>query len=241
MNDVYYWIQDNITGIINYVANDYWGNSLVIFILFVSCITLLFLNKDKMQRGYGILAVYSVLLIVLVVLNPFALKKNGNIREAFSLLPMCLIISFVIVEKSRDIVSKVKLNAVMIGLAILIVLAGLAIRTEEMVSPNSSCKVYDQGVKAAQIILEDSNNGSVTVCYVLSDGDNRGTDINAYESMLQYSGQIRTFTSNIGEYGLWEVSDYLVLNNELIESGQVALDGYEIIGDAGYYSVLGRA
>ena len=89
MAAVYDWIKANIVNVINFVAGEYWGNSLVIFILFVSCITLLFLNKDKIQRGYRILAAYSVLLIALVLLDPLALKFYEDTREAFALLPMC--------------------------------------------------------------------------------------------------------------------------------------------------------
>lgn len=240
MAAVYDWIKANIVNVINFVAGEYWGNSLVIFILFVSCITLLFLNKDKIQRGYHILAAYSVLLIALVLLDPLALKFYEDTREAFALLPMCVIIACVVAVKSRDMAGKIKTNAVVVALAVLIVLAGLAIRTEDMVSAVNNYKVDDQGRLTAQYVLEASGNEPATVCYILREGDKYWTDVSTYEAALQYSGIIRTTSAGLNDSTDWEGSDYIVISNDLTELDGVRIDGYEAVINAGSYTVLGR-
>lgn len=237
MNELYFWIKENTASVINYVANEYWGSNLVIFILFVSCITLLFLNKEKIKRGQNMLAVYSVLLIVFVTLNPFILKPFGTIREAFVLLPMCSIIGCVTAVKSKDMRSKLKTNAVIIVLAVLIVLSGLVIRTDEWIESTNTYKVYDQGLATTQYILEDSNYEPVTVCYMLRTDEYYETDITVYEATRQYSGKIMAFAAVPGDGQSLEGVDYFVMSNEYDASG---FDGYEPVFDAGYYTVLSR-
>jgi len=237
VNELYFWIKENTASVINYVANEYWGSNLVIFILFVSCITLLFLNKEKIKRGQNMLAVYSVLLIVFVTLNPFILKPFGTIREAFVLLPMCSIIGCVTAVKSKDMRSKLKTNAVIIVLAVLIVLSGLVIRTDEWIESTNTYKVYDQGLATTQYILEDSNYEPVTVCYMLRTDEYYETDITVYEATRQYSGKIMAFAAVPGDGQSLEGVDYFVMSNEYDASG---FDGYEPVFDAGYYTVLSR-
>ena len=210
---------------------------IVIFILFISCITLLFLNKEKIKRGYRILAVYSVLLTAFVILNPFILKPFGTIREAFALLPMCSIIGCVIAVKSKDMRSSIKTNAVIIVLAVLIVLSGLAIRTDEWIGSTNTYKVYDQGLATTQYILEDSNYEPVTVCYMLRTDEYYETDITVYETTRQYSGKIMAFAAVPGDGQSLEGVDYFVMSNDYEASG---FDGFEPVFDAGYYTVLGR-
>ena len=238
MAAVYDWIKANIVNVINFVAGEYWGNSLVIFILFVSCITLLFLNKDKIKRGYGILAAYSVLLTALVLLDPLTLKFYEDTREAFALLPMCVIIACVVAVKSRDMAGKIKTNAVVVALAVLIVLAGLAIRTEDMVSAVNSYKVDDQGLIAARNILEDANYEPVTVCYILRTDEYHWTDVSAYEAASQYSGLINAYDSVPGENQAWEDADYIVINNALIEANAIDTNTYDTVINAGSYTVF---
>lgn len=240
MAAVYDWIKANIVNVVNFVAGEYWGRSLVIFILFVSCITLLFLNKDKIKRGYSILAAYSILLIVLVLLDPLTLKFYDDTREAFALLPMCVMIACVIAVKSKDLQGKVKTNAVIIALSILISLAGLAtnIQGEGLVDSVNSYKVDDQGLIAASSILEDSNYEPVTVCYILRTDEYHWTDVSAYEVASQYSGLINAYDSVPGEDQAWEEADYIVINNALIEADVIDVNSYVTVVNAGSYTVL---
>ncbi len=240
MAAVYDWIKANIVNVINFVAGEYWGNSLVIFILFVSCITLLFLNKDKIKRGYAILAAYSILLIVLVLLNPLTLRYYDDTREAFALLPMCVIIACVVAVKSRDLQGKVKINAAVIALALIISLVGLAtnIEGEGLVDSLNSYKVDDQGLITAQTILEDSNYEPVTVCYILRTDEYHWTDVSAYEAASQYSGLINAYDSVPGEDSTWEEADYIVVNNALIEVNAIDVNNYVTVVNAGSYTVL---
>ncbi len=238
MNAVYDWVRNNIANVINTVSGEYWGSSLVILILFISSVTLLFLNKDKIKRGFSILAVYSMLLIALILLNPLPLEIYPNIREAFVLLPMFVLISCVIAVKSKDITGNVKSNAVIAGVAFFVVLAGIAMQTDQMVGTINDYKVDDQGLVTAQCILEDSSYEPVTVCYIIRENENQGADVSAYQAAVQYSGLIRAFDAWPAESPKWEETDYIVINDELI--GSVDINGFEEILDTGYYTVFAR-
>ena len=182
-----------------------------------------------------------MLLIVLMLLNPLPLRFYKDTRDAFALLPMCVIIACVIAAKSKDITGKIKQNAVVIGLAILIVLTGLAIREENMVDSINPYKVDDQGLITAQYILEDSGYKPVTVCYILRSDEYHWTDVTAFEAAKQYSGLINGVEAVPGEDQTWAEADYIVLNNALIEAGVVDVNSYDTVMNAGSYTVLGRA
>ena len=235
---VYDWIKVNIANVINSVAGEYWGRSLVIYILFVSCITLLFLNQNKIKRGYSILAVYAMLLIALVLLDPIALKVYDDTRESFALLPMNVIIACVIAVKSRELQGKNKINVVLIALALLVSLAGLATNMEGLVDSVNAYKADDQGLIAAQSILEDSNYKPVTVCYILRTDEYHWTDVSAYEVASQYSGLINAYDSAPGDDQTWEDADYIVINNVLIEANAIDVNNYDTVVNAGSYTVL---
>lgn len=240
MSAVFEWIQANIVNVINFVAFEYWSNNMIIFVLLTACITLLFINKSYIKRGCSIFAVYSVLLIALVLLNPLVLKIYGDIREAYVLLPMGAIISVTLASKSVNIASKIKSNLLIIGLALLVIFTGLVTKTEDMVDSVNSYKVDDQGIIAAQYILEDSDYEPVTVCFVISDGETHGADISAYEAAVQFSGLINAIDAGPGDEQIWEGYDYLVINNDLEYVSRVNTSGYEALRDSGCYTILGR-
>lgn len=239
MSAVYEWVRDNVVNAFNFVSGEYWSNNFVVYVLFIACLTLLFLGKGKIKRGYDSLAVYSVLLIALFLLNPLALRIYGDIREAFVLLPMGVMISCVISSKSTELVSKAKKTAVIISLTALIIIAGLVMRTEDMVSSVNFYKVDDQGIITAQYILDDCADKPVTACYVLRDDENHGADVSAYEAAVQYSGKIFAVNAAPADEQIWNEADYIVISNDLL--GAMNITGFDTVADAGSYTVLSKA
>lgn len=241
METAYEWVQTNIVSVINGAIEEYGGNKLVFFVTLVSCITMLFLNKELMKRANNMLALYSALLIVLVLLNPLFLTCVDGIKEAFALLPMSIIIACVITSKSFTLPNRLKTNAVLISLSILIVVIGLVIKEDDYVDSINLYKTDDQGILVAQCICEDSGNKPVTVCYILRDGEQQGTDISASEAAQQYSGLIDTEVVPIYDANEEIVSDYLVLHNEIADAGSIDKANYIIIYDTGFYTVWGKS
>lgn len=240
MDAAYEWIQTNIVSVINDAIEEYGGNKLVFFVMLVSCIALLFLNKDLMKRANNMLAVYSTLLIVLVLLNPLLITLFDGIKEAFVLLPMCTIIACVITSKSFALPKRLKTNAVLVSLSILIVVVGLVIKDDEYVDSINLYKTDDQGILVAKCICEDSGNKPVTASYILRDGEQQGADISASEAVKQYSGLIDSTAVPIYEVNEEIVSDYLVLHNEIADVGSIDKTNYKVICDTGCYTVLVR-
>ncbi len=241
MDVAYEWVQTNIVSVINGAIEEYGGNKLVFFVTLVSCITLLFLNKELMKRANNMFAVYSTLLIVLVLLNPLFITFFDGIKEAFVLLPMCTIIACVITSKSFALPKRLKTNAVLVSLSILIVVVGLFIKDDEYVDSINLYKTDDQGILVAKCICEDSGNKPVTVSYILRDGEQQGADISASEAAKQYSGLIDTDVVPIYNVNEEIVSDYLVLNNEIADAGSIDKANYKIIYDTGFYTVWGKS
>ena len=238
MDVAYEWVQNNIISVINSAIEEYGGNKLVFFVLLVSCITLLFLNKELMKRANNMLAIYSALLISLVLLNPLLLTCVDGIKEAFVLLPMCTIIACVLTFQGFTLPNMRKTNVVLISLSILIVVVGVVNKNDEYVDSINLYKTDDQGILIAQCICEDSGNKPVTVCYILRDGEQQGADISASEAAKQYSGLIDTNAVPIYEATEDVSSDYLVLHNEIAESGCIDKTNFRIIYDTGYYTIF---
>ncbi len=241
MNAVYEWVQTNIVAVINGALEEYGCNKLVFFIMLVSCITLLFLNKEFMKRANNLLAAYSAMLLAFVLLNPLLLTRIDGIKEALALLPMCMIIAFVITSKGFVLPNALKTNTIFIALPILIVVVGLVIKDDEYVDSINIFKTDDQGILVAQCICEDSGYKPVTVSFILRDGEQQGTDISASDAVKQYSGLIDTVAIPIYEATEEVVSDYLVLNNEIADAGSIDKSGYTIIEDTGCYTVWGKS
>lgn len=240
MNSVYEWVQTNIVEVINGALQEYGCNKLVFFVMLVSCITLLYINKDLMKRANNILAVYSVLLLVLVLLNPLFLICFDGIYELFALLPMCTIIACVVTTSAFNLKNKLKTNAAIILLSLLIVVGGFVIKDDEYVDSINIYKTDDQGILVAKCICNDSGNKPVTVSYILRDGEQQGADISASEAVKQYSGLINTDAIPIYEVNEDIVSDYLVLHDEIVDAGSIDKTGYTVVLDTGCYTVLSK-
>ncbi len=240
MNSVYEWVQTNIVEVINGALEEYGCNKLVFFIMLVSCITLLFINKELMKRANNILAVYSVLLLVLVLLNPLFLICFDGIFELFALLPMCTIIACVIASRSFNLTNRIKTNALLISLSIIIIVAGFVIKDDEYVDSINLYKTDDQGILVAQYICENAGGKPVTVSYILRDGEQQGADISASEAVKQYSGLLYTDAIPIYDANEEIVSDYLVLHDEIADAGSIDKTGYTVVLDTGYYTVLAK-
>ena len=239
MDVAYEWIQTNIVSVINNAIIEYGGGNLFFTVLFVSCFTLLILNKDRIKRGHSLLAVYSAVLILLVLLNPIILTRFDLIKELFAALPAGVIIALVIASKTTDMSGKMKQNLIAFGLAVLIALVGLTIKEPFFSNPVNLYKVDDQGVYLARYILEDAGGEPVTVCYILRGGDHTGIDMSAYDVAEQYSGKIRAEAVIFSDAVETGGPDYLVINNEIIGADSIDKTGYELVYDTGYYSVFG--
>lgn len=240
MEAAYEWIQTNVVSVINSAITEYGGDHLVFFVMLVSCTTLLFLNKEHMKRANNMLAVYSIALIAFVLLNPLFLTRVDGIKEAFALLPMCMIIACIIAYKGLILPNKLMTNTIFVGLSMLIMVVGLVIKDDEYVDSINKFKTDDQGILVAQCICEDSGYKPVTVSFILRDGEQQGTDISASDAVKQYSGLIDTDSVPIYEATEEIVSDYLVLNNEIADAGSIDKSGYTIIEDTGCYTVWGK-
>ena len=238
MNAVYDWIHKNISDVINEVASEYWGDHIVYLTVFFACLTLLFLNRETHKRGFRLTGAYSILLFVLVILNPLALRFYSGTKSAFALLPMCVISAYVITSKSKDVNSKIKRNAIMISLALLIILANPLLRITTYLSPINNYKLDDQGLIIANTILENADNKPVTVCYLIREGED--DDISVYETAEQYTGLLATQSVVINADTLYEPADYIVLCSSVIGDSSYYLEGYTKVLDTGLYSVYSQ-
>lgn len=240
MDVAFEWIQTNIVSVINNAIIEYGGGNLFFTVLFVSCFTLLILNKDRIKRGHSLLAVYSAVLVLLVLLNPFILTHWDLIKESFVMLPAGVIIALLIASNTTDMPGKLKSNLIAFGLAVLIAVSGLMIKDSFFTNPINLYKVDDQGVYLARYILEDAGDKPVTVCYILRGGDYTVIDMSTYDVAEQYSGKIRTEAVIFSDAVETGDPDYLVINNEIIGADSIDKTGYKLVYDTGYYSVFGE-
>lgn len=238
MNIVFDWVRNNIINVINGAVSEYWGGSIFVLILFISCLTILILNKNKLTKVYNLLGIYSIMLLAIVLLNPIAIRLHDGFKEAFVLLPMGLVVSCVIAGSSQNQLGKSKATVILVLLAVLISLAGSSIERDNLVYAVNSYKVDDQGLITVQAILEDSNYEAATVCYVLRTDEYHWTDVAMCEVAEQYSGLINAYEAVPGENDLWEEADYIVINNALIEANVIDTNSYETVTNAGSYTVL---
>ena len=117
----------------------------------------------------------------------------------------------------------------------------MVIKEDDYVDSINLYKTDDQGILVAQCICEDSGNKPVTVCYILRDGEQQGTDISASEAAKQYSGLIDSNAVPIYEANEELVSDYLVLHDEIADAGSINMTGYTVILDTGCYTIYAKA
>ena len=240
MFSIYEWVQTRLLDVFNSTVVEYGGYNLILIVVLVSGFTLLFLNKEQFKRGHDLLIPYSTILMVTVILNPAIIGRFEIVKEALVLLPMFVIAAFVITQKSIEISNRILTNAFIITMALLLLVNGAVTIKKDYSNPINIYKTDDQGVIVAKFIQDISEDMPVTVCYILRGGEHLGDDISAYEAAEQYSGLIKAEAIELS--GVIETgdTDYLVINNEIIDADAVNKSNYELIMDTGYYSVFAR-
>ena len=234
-------IPQDIVSVLNNAVTEYFGNSLSFLVLFVSCMTLLIINKDTMKRGHDLLAVDSVILWILFLFNSLFLNRFADTKEIFVLLPLGVIIAYVICKKCFNMSNRLKTNSVIIALTILILVASAVNKFNGFTNSVNIYKVDDQGVLLADFIDKDAGGEAVSVCFIFRGGEHLGDDVSAYEVAEQYSGFIKADAVQLSEVLINpEDADYLVINNEIIGADVINKSGYELTYDTGYYSVFVR-
>lgn len=242
MDVAYEWVQTNIISVINGAIAEYGGDDFILFVMLISCITLLFLNKEQMKRAYRLIALYSALLIAFVLLNPFVISRFEFLNEAVSVFPICVTIAYVTSTQTSIISNSIKRHSVILALTALLFVAGMIDKKDEFFNPVNAYKVDDQGIILADFIEEDSGGKPVTVYYILRGGEHLGDDISACGVAEQYSGFIRAESLQLSS-NLIEIkdADYIVINNEIIGADCINKTGYILVFDSGYYSVFFHA
>ena len=241
MDVAYEWFQTNIVSILNSVVAEYSGDSLFFLVLFVSCISLLFLNKERMKLGLHLIIAYSALLLILVLLNPLVLTYYAGIKEAFVLLPAGMIIAYVITMKCADKTNRITAHITIILLTMLIAVIGFTYKEKVYIDAINLYKTDDQGIILADFIQKDFGEEAVSVCYILRDGEHQGDDISVSEAAIQYSGLIRAEAVPIYDLTTTGDADYLVISDEIADTGVADRFDYVMIMDTGYYTVFVKA
>ena len=237
---VFEWLQTNIVAVISDAIIEYGGTSILFLVLIVSSITLLVLFKEQMEHGYKVYFAYAVLILLFVLFNPVILVHFEGVKEAFALFPMCSIVAYVVADKSKNTSNKLKSNAIILILALLVIWAGNHNSGDIYMRAINVYKTDDQGIILAQGISEHSEDTPVTACYILRDDEHQGDDISVCEAASQFSGKILAEYVPIYEMPDRVDADYLIAHNDIVDVIDIDSSSYSVVLNTGVYTLLGK-
>lgn len=179
------------------------GNMCYIVIVIVSCVFIIY-KRNSMRRGYTLFALFSLLLLSLIVYNPilnsvlnkFA-SEEDNISIRFWLLcPLWLVIAYAF--SSNDLSPSKKINkAFPVIVGAIIVFSGSTIDILNMYNSTSNMyKIRGEAVEIADEILSldcESNPSVLVFEPKYSSEDNYVQNGTIYYGLKQYTGNILTY------------------------------------------------
>lgn len=236
--------------IISFLNNQFWGDSGYMILLTLSLIMILW-NKKNNVRAKTV-AIYSVLVLVLIIYNPLAApiglhffsEDSWAYLRIFYLLPLMPLIAYAATDYYADAVDaaesvgkKLKYLAV---ICMIIVVSGCTFDESLYVRAENPYKIDQQALDISEMILSDS--GGKTRAVMPED------DVIVY-GIRQYTADIvvAARTDGIdGEAALAELESgydfqYIVLGKDKETLRMLEKHSYECIGSTEDYYVVGKA
>lgn len=234
--------------LISFLNNQFWGDSSYMVLLTLSLIMILW-NKKKNARGKT-MALYSILVLVLIIYNPFVAPFGLHFfagdrwayMRIFYLLPLMPVISYALSDFYSDMVDitepPVKKIKFLAAICIIIILCGEVFDSSMYRKAENLYKIDPQALEIGQTILE--NSGEQKVRALLPDQDDIVYGIRQYTGDIVIAGHSNEVLSENTLKDVEENYDfqYIVIGKDKSVLRLLEQHSYQYISSTEEYYVL---
>lgn len=234
--------------IVSFLNNQFWGDSSYMVLLTISLILMLW-NKKKNTRA-KMVAVYSILVLFLIIYNPFVApyglhffaEDQWAYMRIFYLLPLMPVIAYALTDyyaDKVDITEKPGRKAAFLAVIILtVLLCGQTFGSSMYIKAQNIYKVDGQALTLADTIKADS--GAEKIRVLLPANDNIIYGIRQYEGDIIVAGNSDTIKDEMTLYTAEQTMDfsYVVIGKDEELLRMFEKSNYENIASTDDYYIM---
>ena len=233
---------------ISFLNNQFWGDSSYMVLLTISLLFMLW-NKKKNTRAKTV-AVYSILVLFLIIYNPlvapyglhFFSEDKWAYMRIFYLLPLMPVIAYAFTDYYADKVDITeKAGRKMTFLAVIVItilLSGQTFGSTMYIKAQNIYKVDGQALAIAEAVKEE--NAGETARVLLPENDNIIFGIRQYTGDIIVAGSSDTIKDEMTLYTAEQTMDfsYVVITKDKELLRMLEKSGYENIASTDDYDIM---
>lgn len=236
--------------LISFLNNQFWGDSSYMVLLTISLIMILW-NKKKNQRGKT-MAVYSIMVLILIIYNPFVApiglhffsEDRWAYMRIFYLLPLMPVIAYALTDYYADEVDctekvgkKIKFLAI---ICITVIICGRTFDSSMYIKAQNVYKIDQQALEIGETILEDSKEQKVQI--LLPENDNIIYGIRQYTGNIIIAGSSDGIKDSESLEGAEENYDfqYIVIRKDKFLLRMLEQHSYQYLAATEDYYIMGK-